>query len=260
MEPTGARRSGALVAAVASLGTAVAVLVVLASSSGSVRPVSEPTGTRTLPPMPSPGATASPTFATPTPGPNINVPEWIGTIIMLLAIIAAVLVGVGVVLLLALLVRWLLQFLRQLRWPEAEQEDDDWERVAAEKLTEAVDSGLVRIGTGDAADAIIACWVALEAAAAAAGVPRREAETPSEFTVRVLALGNVSAVELGVLADLYREARFSAHRITEAARDRARSALERLRDELGAADGAHSGAVPGDGAGSGAVPEGGGRA
>ena len=37
---------------------------------------------------------------------------------------------------------------------------------------------------------------------------------------------------IGSLAALYREARFSEHELGEAARDDARSALQRLRDDL----------------------------
>ncbi|MFI5713213.1 DUF4129 domain-containing protein [Kribbella sp. NPDC051620] len=60
---------------------------------------------------------------------------------------------------------------------------------------------------------VIACWVGLEDAAAAAGVPRNEAETPAEFILRVLVVNGVSAPVLGALADLYREARAALTRL-----------------------------------------------
>src|SRR3982074_1623466 len=64
---------------------------------------------------------------------------------------------------------------------------------------------------------------------------RTPSETPAEFTVRVLAVGGISAPELTRLAGLYREARYSSHGSSEAARAEARAALTRLRDELAAA-------------------------
>jgi hypothetical protein len=107
----------------------------------------------------------------------------------------------------------------------------------AERLAEAVDEGLRAVERGTPSDAVIACWVGLEDAAEAAGVPRNEAETPAEFTVRVLALDEVSAPDLATLADLYREARYSAHTSSEEARAEARAALTRLRAELSVSSG-----------------------
>jgi hypothetical protein len=83
---------------------------------------------------------------------------------------------------------------------------------------------------------VIACWVALEEAAASAGVARDPWETPAEFTVRVLGVGGISEPQLVRLGELYREARYSTHGSTEQARTEARSALLRLRDELAAAE------------------------
>jgi len=111
----------------------------------------------------------------------------------------------------------------------------DWERVKTERLAEAVDVGLARIDSGKATDAVIACWVALEEAAASAGVPRDPAETPAEFTVRVLGIGGISEGQLVRLGALYREARYSTHGSSEDARTEARAALLRLRDDLAAA-------------------------
>ena len=113
--------------------------------------------------------------------------------------------------------------------------DAEWERVKAERLAEAVDTGLSRIDSGTATDAVIACWVALEEAAASAGVARDPSETPAEFTVRVLGVGGISEPQLNRLGELYREARYSTHGSSEPARTEARAALLRLRDELAVA-------------------------
>jgi len=136
----------------------------------------------------------------------------------------------------ALLVALLIyRIIRKVELPQSEVTDAEWERMKAERLAEAVDTGLARIDSGTATDAVIACWVALEEAAASAGVARDASETPAEFTVRVLGIGGVSEPQLDRLGELYREARYSTHGSTEDARAEARAALLRLRDELAAA-------------------------
>jgi hypothetical protein len=241
MQPTGAGRLSALAAAgVVGLAAAVVGLVVFASSTGSVRPISESTRTRTPPPLPTLTPTDEPMSSGQSAAPQsrepFDLPDWLVPLLKVLVYAGTTLVVGAIVF---LLVRLLLRFLRALRMPEVEPDNtEDWERVATERLTQAVDSGLGALDSGSSADAIIACWVALEQAAATAGVARLPAETPSEFTVRVLALGNVSAADLDELAELYREARFSSHTSSESARHRARKALLRLRAELAPAEAA----------------------
>ncbi|MFI7064542.1 DUF4129 domain-containing protein [Kribbella sp. NPDC050124] len=228
------RRRGALVLVVVlMLGIAAAGFVVLASSGGPVRPVSE--STRTSSPRPVTPEPADETAQTPRPGPPSALkdvepkplPAWVEALwqaIVWLAITAIV----------ALIGLLIYRVVRQVQMPEVEDEDTDWERIKADRLAGAVDSGLSRIDTGSATDAVIACWVALENAAASAGVPREQSETPAEFTVRVLGVGGISEPELVRLGELYREARYSTHGSTEEARAEARAALLRLRDELSA--------------------------
>jgi len=141
----------------------------------------------------------------------------------------------GVTLVALFLLRALYRMLRKVELPQLEDDDTDWERVKVDRLAEAVESGLAAVDSGTATDAVIACWVALEQAAASAGVERQPSETPAEFTVRVLGVGGISEPELLRLAQLYREARYSTHGSSEEARAQARAALIRLRDELSAA-------------------------
>jgi hypothetical protein len=133
------------------------------------------------------------------------------------------------------LVRLIYRIARKVELPQAEAVDAEWERVKAERLAEAVDTGLSRIDSGTPTDAVIACWVALEEASASAGVARDPSETPAEFTVRVLGVGGISEPQLDRLGQLYREARYSTHGSSEEARAEARAALLRLRDELAVA-------------------------
>ncbi|MBF9133751.1 DUF4129 domain-containing protein [Plantactinospora sp. S1510] len=110
----------------------------------------------------------------------------------------------------------------------------------AEEVVAALDAGLVDLSDGDAdpRKAVIACWVRLEQAAAAAGVERRPGDTPAELVTRLLGAGRpVSADVLAAFAEVYREARYATHTVDERMRAQARSALQRLRTELTTAAG-----------------------
>jgi hypothetical protein len=173
--------------------------------------------------VPTPGTPPPERQAKPRP-----MPEWLQALWQALVwlAIAAAAVFLGLL---------IYRIVRKVQLPEAETENTDWERMKKDRLAEAVDTGLARIDSGTATDAVIACWVALEEASASAGLARDPAETPAEFTVRVLGVGGISEPELIRLGELYREARYSTHGSTEQARTEARAALLRLRDELAAA-------------------------
>ncbi|WP_427885044.1 DUF4129 domain-containing protein [Kribbella sp. GL6] len=223
------QRRGALAAAVVVfVGIVVAGFVVLASASGPVRPVSQSTLKASPRPLPTRSFTQTPPdAATPSPRllPQHDTPGWLLGLwqAIIYLIIAAVLVFVVLV---------IVRVVRRIRLPKAEPADEGWERVKAERLAAAVDTGLAQIDSGTASDAVVACWVALEEAAASAGAAREPSETPAEFTVRVLGVGGISEPELVRLGRLYREARYSTHGSTEEARTIARTALLRLREEL----------------------------
>jgi hypothetical protein len=236
------RRGSWALVVVLILGIAGAGFVVLASAGGSVRPVSD----STLSPKPASPRTQSatapsqPTFSqrSEPPAKTRETPSWIQGLFQAFFWLAgaALLVFIGLL---------IYRVLRRVKLPTAVEADPDWERVAAQKLAEAVDAGLVGIESGRATDAVIACWVALEQAAASAGVAREPAETPTEFTVRVLGVGGISEPHLIRLGELYREARFSTHGSSEESRAEARAALLRLRDDLAAV---HVGATPAESA------------
>ena len=227
------QRRGALAAVVVALvGVVVAGVVVLASASGPVRPVSESTLHASPRPLPTRLVTETPPEQSLTPSPRAlpqhETPAWLLSLWQ--AVVYLIIAAVATLILLIII-----RVVRGVRLPKVEPKDNDWERVKAERLAEAVDTGLAQIDSGTATDAVVACWVALEQAAASAGVPRDPSETPAEFTVRVLGIGGISEPELVRLGELYREARYSTHGSSEAARTEARTALLRLRDELAAA-------------------------
>lgn len=85
---------------------------------------------------------------------------------------------------------------------------------------------------GDPRNAIVAAWHRFEVQGERAGVPRRASETSSEYALRILDLASADAAPVDHLARLYREARFSAHPITEEHRADALSALADIRRSL----------------------------
>lgn len=107
------------------------------------------------------------------------------------------------------------------------------EAVGEEAVAEALDTGVAALATGSPRNAVVAAWVALEKAAARAGVVGEPADTATDLVLRMLAAHPVDRATLERLAVLYREARFSGHELTERHRAEARECLERLRLQLG---------------------------
>jgi hypothetical protein len=153
--------------------------------------------------------------------------HWIGDLLAW-----ALVLSVVVVVLLALRWAW------SNRWHRpAPVEATDFDVLPSVDAVSAVVSDdaaaqLDAVERGSPRNGIVACWVRLEEATAAAGVPRAEWETSAEFTVRVLTRLDVDPRSVGTLARLYREARFSEHELGEQERARARSALEQLHRDL----------------------------
>lgn len=120
--------------------------------------------------------------------------------------------------------------------------DDDVE--VARTVAESARSGVDRLAEGSARNAIVRCWLELEDAVATAGVPQSPAQTSTELTERVLARLLVDDTAIVMLADLYREARFSEHQLTEDHRRRAVAALRRLLADLPAGTSTEQTTVP----------------
>ncbi|MEU8615511.1 DUF4129 domain-containing protein, partial [Actinoplanes sp. NPDC048791] len=100
----------------------------------------------------------------------------------------------------------------------------------------ALDAGLQELSDTDRDPrrAVIACWVRLEQAAAAAGTPRHAGDSPTDLVARLLAEQRLDAGVLTPFAAVYRQARYATHTVDDQMRQQARSALERLRVDLGA--------------------------
>ena len=80
--------------------------------------------------------------------------------------------------------------------------------------------------------AVIAAWIRMERGLAGAGLPRHAAETPLEYTARVLEEARVTPAAVRRLADLYEQAKFSRHTIDEEMRRAAVDAVTVIRREL----------------------------
>ena len=108
---------------------------------------------------------------------------------------------------------------------------------APQSLADALDVSLDDLRTDpDLRRAIIAAYARMEAALAAAGLPRRPAEAPLEYLERALLSLDTSAEAVRRLTDLFEWARFSHHEPEPSMRDDAVDALLAVRDELRASE------------------------
>lgn len=193
--------------------------------SGRGRPVEfAPTPPPTSPP---PDAPENKTLREATRGVEQVIDlSWLGQLIVWSIFIA---LGIGV--LLALVQLW-----RNRPDPTARRTAVDFDVLPAAAVAEALrddaDQQLAAVREGDPRNGIVACWLRLEDAVGAAGMPRRRWETSAEFTVRILHRLDLDPAAIGTLSRLYREARFSEHPLGEDTRTAAETALSRLHAEL----------------------------
>ena len=221
------RRFGPLLA-VGLLLAAAAVAAMLATPQIRRSPLAPPS---LLPQLPPTGGQAPPSQVTERPIPTevsrgVQLPGW-------LTLAAQLLCALIVLTAVALLLWYLLR--NGLRMRERQQDLVEQAPVETrEEVLAAVDAGLSDLDDTDADPrrAVIACWVRLEQAAAAAGTPREPGDTPTELVTRLLRGHDVSAPVLFALAEVYRLARYATHTVDTTMRDQARAALQQLRAEL----------------------------
>lgn len=157
-----------------------------------------------------------------------GVPDWVGPLALT---VLGVLAGVILLLVIWALVR---DQLRRRAARPARNRAAEPAGEAADEVVAALDAGLQDLDDADRDPrrAVIACWVRLEQAAAAAGTPRRPGDTPADLVGRLLAEQQVHADVLAALAAVYRQARYATHVVDERMRADARAALGRLRTDL----------------------------
>jgi ABC-type transporter Mla MlaB component len=159
-----------------------------------------------------------------------GIPGWLGTAaIVVLSIAGLAVVGLAVYAVLRDQSRRRKRR-KRLRLPEQP------ETRTQEDLVAALDAGLEELSDADRDPrrAVIACWVRLEQAAAAAGTPRHPGDTPTDLVGRLLAEQQVDSQVLAALLEVYRQARYATHTVDDQMREQAREALQRLRADLGA--------------------------
>jgi hypothetical protein len=198
---------------------------------GQLTPDPEPTPAARPPLLPAqPTVTPAGPQGGTTPQAD-GLPGWIGTVaIIVLSLAGAALIG---------LVVWALvrdQMRRNARRAGRRGIDVPAGPNTPEDLVAALDAGLEELSDTDRDPrrAVIACWVRLEQAAAAAGTTRHAGDSPTDLVGRLLREQRVDAGVLAALLEVYRQARYATHTVDDQMRVQARSALQRLRADLGA--------------------------
>jgi hypothetical protein len=113
---------------------------------------------------------------------------------------------------------------------------DDPDPLAEEMLRDAESQYEILLG-GTARNAIVACWDRFEEQAERVGAARRPWETSSEFTMRLLDAVSADPRAVVALEQLFREARYSDHEMTEGSRQAAVEALRGIHASIGTAIG-----------------------
>lgn len=123
----------------------------------------------------------------------------------------------------------------RLRWRRSDGRSDDPFEVLPDVAEAVIDDAAAQraeLLRGAPRNAIVQCWLRLERAVERAGLERDEADTPAEFTSRVLGRYDVDPEAIDALATLYREARFSDHVLGETEREAAVVSLDALHRSL----------------------------
>lgn len=231
-----------------SLLPAVTVLtVLLAIVAAAFAPIWE--GPRRSDPVPIPVPTYTPPEMTAPepieaePMEPVDVPSWVGeafvwTLIGLLVLLVAVVIA-------RLVASQLDQWRRHRTFEPVPEAAVGGAEIAAEiepdlpALRRGVRAAEAVLDEArEPADAVVAAWLELEAAAADSGVPRDRAQTPTEFTAAVLQATTADAAAIETLLRLYHRARFATGedaRIGTEDVTAVRTSLRRLAESWGPA-------------------------
>ena len=229
-------------AAAGAVAAAALVLLVRVSRAGSVPSLTLPTARPTVDIT----GGINPTDAPVPPRINPADADRVADLLRVLLTIGAIIVLAVAAYALLLVVSMAIDLVGQRRRREPALPDVSVEPLPAvpERLRgPSAQERRERLTHGDVRNAVVACWLDLEESAASAGLARQDSQTPADYVGDVLARWEVDPAALTELAELYREARFSTHPMTDAHRDRALAALDRIHADLEMAD-RHTSAVP----------------
>ncbi len=217
-------------AVAAVVGTVLAVVLVVAAATSDPVDLARRAPSFGLADDPRPLPVGEPDDAAPgdreepPPGP-VEIPRILGVVLEAVGfgLLAALLVYLGAA-------GWRRR--PRLRWQRRVGVGlDGPDDLAAAVTADAADqrAALLR---GEPRNAIVGCWLRLEAAVTDAGVAPDPTDTASELTARVLSTYPIDRDALDRLAALYREARFSSHPMDERSRAAAVDALDGVHEGL----------------------------
>jgi hypothetical protein len=118
-------------------------------------------------------------------------------------------------------------------YDSGEESRDDAETALRQRVSDELTALSADLDTSaDPREAVIACYVRMERAFAGAGAARLPNESPLELLARVLDELAVPEADVRRLTDLFTEARFSRHPVTDAMRVSARRSLDAVARAL----------------------------
>lgn len=228
------RRAPVAVVTAAALGIVIAVAAALAGPLRFGGPRWVPGGLPTRKPV----SITRPPVSIPTQTPTTSTAGHL-TNLTWVAVLLAVLASAFVVF---LVVRWLLRRRRDraqgapgelqgvgdpgiLPAEPSVETGMQYLRRGLQRALDALDAGRVP------SDAIVEAWLGLQEAAEDAGFQRQSAETPTEFTTRILRQVDVDPAALATLRRLYLAVRFGDREATPTDVDAARAALRVLETQ-----------------------------
>lgn len=160
------------------------------------------------------------------PGP-VSDAATVGVLVFTLVVLA------GLTWLAVRVIRKIARKVQDVRLPIPMEETVDAQiREALRDASQQAAQSIEAVPSGDATDAVVACWVLLEQTAERVGSPRASAATPTEFTVALLRGHDADPRAVGTLLDLYHQARFGTSPLPESASGSAAEALRRIAASL----------------------------
>jgi uncharacterized membrane protein YidH (DUF202 family) len=193
------------------------------------------TGQPSLPPPPTPGGRPMPSQPPETPPAHTQPPSKLShsstdsldlrpLLMTLLCLALAAVIG--------FLVFRLIRWLRGRGRPGLVRSAPPGPAADESRLADAVSAGRLALHGDDSRAAVIACYAAMEESLAAGGVGRRASDSPADLLTRASGAGVLTGAAPVVLAELFREARFSHHPMGPEQLRRARNALDEIDRDL----------------------------
>lgn len=142
--------------------------------------------------------------------------------------------NLSIILILVLSIVVLLVWVKTHQWLEKRDRDPQVEEEIEEDISSTVDTAIKELHTGkDVRSTIMRCYKKMCNILEESGVSNDKSMTPREFRTRADEKLGASASRIDDLTDLFEEARYSSHSLSEDDREGALDNLKALREELG---------------------------